>query len=56
MRGAREGFREEGFGRGTATGGRVPERETWEAFWEGGPRNREGGGSRRCLGLDLGDC
>lgn len=44
---------------GGMLGGRVLEsvleRETWEAFWEGGPRKRDGGGSRRCLGFDLGD-
>ena len=34
---------------------RVAERETWEAFWEGGPRKSEGGGSRTCLARGLGD-
>jgi hypothetical protein len=34
----------------------APGRETWEAFWEGGPRKREGGGSRRSFARVLGDC
>jgi hypothetical protein len=33
----------------------VPGRETWEAFWEGGPRNRAGGGSRSSLAFVFGD-
>lgn len=31
------------------------EMEIWDALWEGGPRKREGGGSRRFLDLDLGE-
>lgn len=34
----------------------TPGRETWEAFWEGGPRNSEGGGSRSNFARVLGDC
>ena len=34
----------------------VPGRDNWDAFRDGGPRKRDGGGSRTCLGLDNGDC
>jgi hypothetical protein len=34
----------------------TPGRETWEAFWEGGPRKSEGGGSRSSFARVLGDC
>jgi hypothetical protein len=51
--GARAGLRLEGFG-GVGTGA-TPGRETCEAFWEGGPRNKDGGGSRSCLAFVLGE-
>ena len=51
MRGARVGFRLEVFGTVVAPGS-----ETCEAFWDGGPRNSEGGGSRSNLARVLGDC
>jgi hypothetical protein len=34
----------------------TPGRETWEAFWEGGPRKSEGGGSLSSFARVLGDC
>lgn len=47
-------FKDAGFWTGAA--GEIPGRETWEAFWDGGPRNKDGGGSRRSLGFAFGDC
>jgi hypothetical protein len=32
------------------------ESETWEAFWEGGPRKSDGGGSRSNFARVFGDC
>ena len=51
MRGARVGFRLEELGAEV-----TPGRETWEAFWEGGPRKSVGGGSRSNFALVMGDC
>ena len=34
----------------------TPGIETWEAFWEGGPRKSDGGGSRSIFARDFGDC
>jgi hypothetical protein len=53
MRGALAGFRLEGFGGGGT--GATPGRETCEAFCEGGPRKRDGGGSRSCLAFVFGE-
>ncbi len=51
MRGPRVGFKLAAF-----EGAVTPGRETWEAFWEGGPRKSDGGGSRRSCVLVFGDC
>lgn len=34
----------------------TPGRDTWDAFWDGGPRNNDGGGSRSCFAFVFGDC
>jgi hypothetical protein len=53
MRGARPALSAEGLE--VLGWSEVPGRETWEAFWDGGPRNKDGGGSRSSLGLAFGD-
>ena len=60
MSGARCAVFEEGeataFGLATRLlpGIRIPGSETWEAFWDGGPRKSDGGGSL-CFPLLFGD-